>query len=91
MNREKWHHTDFEEARRHPEKLVMQVGRWINLHEPEDYVYQNWTKCVNHLVSGAEFENTNLPPGYKYKPWTIDELLKASEEEIFIQDQGDWS
>ena len=90
-NREKWHHTDFEEARKHPEKLVMQVGRWINEHNPETYVYENWTKCVNHLVGGTKFENTNIPPGYTYKPWTIDELLNAAEHGREIEDEGDWS
>ena len=90
-NREKWHHTDFDEARKHPEKLVMQVGRWINLHDPEKYVHENWTKCVNYLVGGSKFENTNIPPGYTYEPWTIDQLLNAAEEEREIEDEGDWS
>ena len=90
-NREKWHHTDFEAAKKNPQKLIEQVGRWINLHDPEEYVYQNWSKCVNHLVSGASFENTNTPPGYTYEPWTIDELLNASAEENETVDPGDWS
>jgi len=58
----------------------MQVGNWINLHDPEQYVYDNYTKCVNHLVGGTRFENTNPPPGYTYVPWTIDELLNAAAE-----------
>ena len=90
-NREKWHHTDFEEAKKNPEKLLMQVGRWINLHDPEQYVYDNWRKCVNHLISGAPYEHKNIPPGYKYVPWTIDELLHASAEEKETVDEGDWS
>ena len=90
-NREKWHYTDFEEAKKHPEKLTMQIGRWINLHDAEEYAYDNWTKCVNHLVSGAPFQHTNIPPGYTYEPWTIDELLNASAEERSIVDAGDWS
>lgn len=69
----------------------MQVGRWINLHDPEQYVYDNWRKCVNHVVSGAPFENTNTPPGYTYVPWTIDELLGAAAEEREMVDEGDWS
>ncbi|KAN0117901.1 hypothetical protein V8E51_003878 [Hyaloscypha variabilis] len=90
-NREKWHHTDFEEAKRHPEKLTMQVGRWINLHDPEVYVYDNYRQCLNHIVSGAPFQNTNIPPGYTYESWTIDELLQAADEERETVDAGDWS
>lgn len=90
-NREKWHHTDFEAAKKNPESLVMQVGRWINLHDPEEYVYERWEECVNHVNRGTPFKDTNTPPGYKYKPWTIDELLKASEEERETVDPGDWS
>lgn len=69
----------------------MQIGRWINLHDPEEYVYQKWSECVNSLVRNTPFENTNTPPGYAYAPWTIDELLKASEEEQETVDAGDWS
>ena len=90
-NREKWHHTDFEAAKKNPESLVMQVGKWINLHDPEQYVYDNWAACVNHLVAGAAFEDTNTPPGYTYSPWTIDELLQASAEGRETVDEGDWS
>ena len=69
----------------------MNVGRWINIHDPEAYVHNNYGKCLNHVVSGTPFQNTNIPPGYRYEPWTIDELLKASEEERETVDPGDWS
>lgn len=90
-NREMWHQTDFEHAKRHPEKLAQMTGRWITDHDPEEYTYQNWKKCVNHLVSGAEFKNTNIPPGYSYKAWTIDELLSLTDEGKTLKDEGDWS
>ena len=67
------------------------TGRWITNHDPESYVYQNWTKCVDHLVQGAEFVNTNLPPGYTYKPWTIEECLKAAHEGKPLEDEGNWT
>jgi hypothetical protein len=69
----------------------MQVGRWINLHDPEAYVYDNYRQCLNHIVSGAPFQNTNIPPGYTYESWTIDELLQAADEERETVDAGDWS
>lgn len=90
-NRERWHHTDFEEAKRHPEKLGINVGRWFNMHDPEAYVYNNHAKYLNHVINGTPFQNTNIPPGYTYEPWTIGELLKASEEGRQTVDAGDWS
>ena len=69
----------------------MQVGKWINLHDPEKYVYENWQKCVDYVENGVPFKNTNTPPGYEYEPWTIDELLNASAEEREVADAGDWS
>ena len=70
----------------------MNVGKWINLHDPEAYVYDNYHKCLNHLISGAPFSNTNIPPGFTYEPWTIDELLKAADDEDReTVDPGDWS
>jgi hypothetical protein len=69
----------------------MTVGSWITKHHPEAYVYARWEECVNHLLNGAPFENTNIPPGYTYAPWTIDELLEAAKEERETVDSGDWS
>jgi hypothetical protein len=69
----------------------MQVGKWINSHDPEAYVYTNYAKCLNHLISGASFTNTNTPPGFTYEPWTINELLKAADEGRETVDPGDWS
>lgn len=66
---------------------VKSIGRWLSNHDPEQYVYDNWVACLNHLVSGSEFKNTNLPPGYEYEPWTMDELLASGVQDV---DSGDW-
>ena len=89
-NRELWHHVDFDLAKKHPQKLADMTGRWITQHDAEEYVYRNWTQCVDHLLHGTEFVNTNIPPGYTYQPWTIDELLSAAHEGQTIQDEGEW-
>jgi len=60
-------------------------------HDPEQYVYENYRKAVDHLNSGALFENTNVPPGLVYKPWTIDQFLGAVGEKQRIMLDGDWS
>ncbi|KAF3014133.1 hypothetical protein E8E15_005568 [Penicillium rubens] len=67
------------------------VGKWLVHHDPEHYAHENYGKCAEHLLSGAPFENTNAVPGYKYKPWTVQEPLDASETGRPVQDEGDWS
>ena len=65
-------------------------GRWILTHNPEEYADQLYDEVLSHLKHGTPFQNTNIPPGLMYKPWTIDSLLLASErgEETILD--GDW-
>lgn len=90
-NREMLHKTDFDAAKKHPQTLIQQVGRWVSSHNPEEYVYKNWEDCVRHVEDGLPFKNTNTPPGYEYKPWNIDDLLRAAEEGRQLELEGDWS
>jgi hypothetical protein len=66
------------------------LGTWIWRHDPEQYATENYEKALIHLTEGSPFSNTNIPSGHIYQPWTIDELLSASErgEEIVLD--GDW-
>ena len=41
-----------------PRRFGALVGKWITSHSPEDYVYEKYGACVNHLVIGTKFENT---------------------------------
>lgn len=66
------------------------VGDWLIQHDPEQYTHDNYHKAAEHLLTGAPFENTNIPPGYKYKPWTVRELLTASERGEELVDEGVW-
>lgn len=74
-----------------PDQVVGKWGRWIWAHDPEQYAYDNYEKAKAHLVSGAPFENTNIPAGYKFKPWNIDELLAIGDSGKQIVFEGDWS
>ena len=67
------------------------TGRWITNHDPEEYVYTNWTECVECVLDNREFVNTNLPTGYTYKPWKVPELMKAIDDHASIEDEGDWN
>jgi hypothetical protein len=88
-NREKWE-KDFEDARKNPFATAQSIGRWLSDHDPEQYVYENWQACLNHLIGGSSFQNTNLPPGYNYEPWTMAELIEISEKGQSVIDPGEW-
>ncbi|KAJ6134744.1 hypothetical protein N7523_001066 [Penicillium sp. IBT 18751x] len=90
-NREVYHNTDWDFVAKHPEVMGKMVGNWLVHHDPEQYAYENYAKCAEHLLVGARFENSNAVPGYVYKPWTVKELLDASERGEALQDEGDWS
>lgn len=89
-NRQLFHKTDWEAVAKNPQIVGKFVGDWIVKHDPELYVYENFGKCVNHLLMGAPFEDTNAVPGYRYKPWTVSEVLKAYEENGKLVDEGEW-
>jgi hypothetical protein len=86
-----FHNTDWDAVAKNPEVMGKVVGKWLVHHDPEHYAHENYGKCAEHLLSGAPFKNTNAVPGYKYKPWTVQELLGASESGKPVQDEGDWS
>ncbi|KAH6613955.1 hypothetical protein C7974DRAFT_344738 [Boeremia exigua] len=90
-NREMFHNTKWERQDPGYKPMQKMVGDWLTYHDPEQYAYDNFHDCAQHILSGAPFENTNSPPGYKYKPWTVKELLDASDRGETLEDEGDWS
>jgi hypothetical protein len=90
-NRETFHHTDWEDTTKKPQTMPNMVGNWLVYHNPEQYASDNYGNCAEYLLRGAPFENTNSVPGYKYKPWTVKELLGASERGEVVDDEGNWS
>lgn len=68
-----------------------EYGRWIWAHNPERYAYDNYGKALRSLVDGTPFQNTNIPPGYNYKPWTLHELYERIDKGENVDFEGDWS
>ncbi|EOD50450.1 putative fad binding domain protein [Neofusicoccum parvum UCRNP2] len=85
-----FHKTDWKAVSQNPQAIGKFVGDWLVKHDPESYVYENYAKCVNHLLMGVPFENTNAVPGYHYKPWTVSEVVTAYEEGTRLVDEGEW-
>jgi 2-polyprenyl-6-methoxyphenol hydroxylase-like FAD-dependent oxidoreductase len=85
--------TNWDAIWKEPAKVRTRFPKWIFSHDPEAYAYEKYGQAFAHLVSGAEFSNTNLPPGHKFVPWTVDEVEKAMKEGKRVEDllDGDWS
>lgn len=90
-SREMWHHTDWEAVKKNPAILSKIVGRWVMVHDPEQYAYDNYEAAARHVIEGTPFPNSNSVPGYTYKPWDIKDLLEASASGISLADDGDWT
>lgn len=90
-NREIFHNTNWDNADANTKIMKKMFGDWLTYHDPRVYAHENYHKCAEHLLHGTPFENSNKPPGYTYKPWTIKELLDASERGKVLEDEGDWS
>jgi 2-polyprenyl-6-methoxyphenol hydroxylase-like FAD-dependent oxidoreductase len=84
--------TDWDAIREDPAKIRTRFPKWIFTHDPEEYAYEKYGQAFAHLVAGAEFANTNFPPGHKFVPWTIEEVYRDIEAGKKVEDllDGDW-
>ncbi|KAG6020203.1 hypothetical protein E4U41_002924 [Claviceps citrina] len=82
-----------DDIRHDPESVRVRFPRWLYRHDPEAYAYEKYGQAFAHLATGADFENTNLPPGHRFVPWTIeqihDDMLAGKRVGDFLD--GDWS
>lgn len=80
-----------------PRKSSPKLPKWIWQHDCEIYAHEHYHKAVESIKKGVPLEEDtsmppNYPPGYKYKPWNIDEIMadvKAGKEVDL--GAGDWS
>lgn len=78
LNREELHSVDIEAITKNPKDPKVndvgffKLGRWVWDHDPERYATDNYEAVVKSLREGQPFSNTNLPPGHKYEPWTLE-------------------
>jgi hypothetical protein len=66
------------------------MGKWV-MHDAEMYAYDNYGKALFHILTGAPFKNTNIPPGYTYRSWTIKEIMSRIDSGEVLQFEGEWS
>ncbi|KAJ8124993.1 hypothetical protein O1611_g8647 [Lasiodiplodia mahajangana] len=67
------HNLDLDLAKENPETLqeMLDMPEWIWSHDPVQYAIDNYEQAQRHILGGAPFQNTNLPKGYTYEPWTV--------------------
>ncbi|KAI1327941.1 FAD/NAD(P)-binding domain-containing protein [Xylariaceae sp. FL0255] len=89
------HHVDMSllDEGKNPFEGAFHLGRWIWQHTPEAYAREQFKAALDHLQSGAPFENTNLPPGHMFEDWTVDDEMKKQVAGIpsDLMSNGDWS
>jgi len=91
VNQDTYQHTDWDAVAKNPEAVRSKYGKWIWSHDAEVYARKNYGQLVESLAKGKEWKNTNVPRGYVYKPWTIDEILELQSQGKTIVLEGDWS
>jgi hypothetical protein len=91
--RQTLHKTDPVVVETNPEAFKLRMSKWIWQHDPAQYARDNFRKAFSAVVNGTEFQNTNLPPGAKYEPWTIEEELARENQGLrtTLYSSGDWS
>lgn len=67
------------------------AGAWVLRHDPEQYAYEMYGQCANHILTGAPFANTNYPHGHTFTLWTVQEMLAKADRHESVVDDGDWS
>ena len=85
--------TDWDAIKQDPKAIRIRFPKWLFRHDPEAYVYEKYGQAFAHLVAGAEFKNTNYPPGHKFVPWTVEEVQKDIAQGKKLEEflDGDWS
>ncbi|KAG8625896.1 hypothetical protein KVT40_006297 [Elsinoe batatas] len=79
-NAELLQETDWDKVAVDPRRAQPKLPKWVWSHDPEHYVYENYDLAVQSMKAGVKMEDEdkfppNYPPGYKYKPWNIEDIM----------------
>ncbi|KAF2111966.1 hypothetical protein BDV96DRAFT_498191 [Lophiotrema nucula] len=85
--------ADWDAIKQDPKAIRIRFPKWVFRHDPEAYAYEKYGLAFAHDIGGAEFKNTNFPPGHHFVPWTIEEVQKDIAEGKRVEQllDGDWS
>ncbi|KAE7996943.1 hypothetical protein FH972_001619 [Carpinus fangiana] len=93
VNAQLKHQTDWPTIEANPKLIRTRFPRWVYMHDPEDYAYNKYGQAVHHILADGAFKNTNIPPGHKFVPWTIEQVQKDIENGKKVENflDGDWT
>lgn len=94
-NAELLQETDWDKVKLDPRRAQPKLPKWVWSHDPEIYAYEYYEKNVENMKKGIRFDESdvppNFPPGYKYEPWTIDEIMDCMYKGIPVNmGSGQW-
>lgn len=80
-----------------PRRAQPKLPSWVFKHDPEIYAYQNYETAVKAVKGGAQYASDvtelppNYPPGYKFEPWSIDDIMADMKaKKAFELGAGEW-
>jgi hypothetical protein len=88
--------TDWAQVKIDPRKSSPRLPKWIWEHDSERFAYENYQKVVEDLQNGVKLEDDerippNYPRGYKFEPWSIDDIMEDLKEGREVDlGAGDW-
>lgn len=91
VNRANFHREDDDSAEQLQGRITQ--GKWLWGHKPEEYATENFAQVADHLLTGAPFQNRNVPPGYVHESWNLADQIAQETAGIVIDlsKNGDWS
>ncbi|KAF2259879.1 FAD/NAD(P)-binding domain-containing protein [Lojkania enalia] len=95
-NAELLQNTDWDKVKIDPRRAAPKHPKWIWAHDPEAYVYDNYTKAVESMKKGIKMEDDtsfepNYPKGYKFEPWSIEQIMDDMRAgKPVVLGPGDW-
>lgn len=73
----------------------LRMGKWVWIHYSARYATDKFAQALAHLETGAPFEHTNIPPGFRWEEgWMMDKELEKEKLGIKTENlkrNGDWS
>ena len=71
----------------------MGMAKWNWIHNPEQYAKEKFAQAFAHLETKAPLEHTNIPKGFTWEPWSVEEELRKEEAGIApdLKLNRDWS
>jgi hypothetical protein len=89
--------TDWDKVKLDPRRAQPKLPKWVWGHDPEAYAYENYAKSAESMKKGIDMKDEesfepNYPKGYKYEPWSIENIMDDMRAGKPIElGAGDWN